>query len=91
MPREARPRRLTVLAIVGEAPMAVFYVLRVLRSVQRRRPRIAAGSALVVAGAGARRRACLQGWHQGEIAAEQGRGALRIEFASHGTLPQEKR
>jgi hypothetical protein len=46
-----RPRRLTVLAIAGEAPMAVFYVLRVPRAVQRRRPRIAAGSALVVAGA----------------------------------------
>ena len=52
-----RPRRLTVLAIAGEAPMAVFYVLRVPRAVQRRRPRIAAGSALVVAGAVARLRA----------------------------------
>jgi hypothetical protein len=51
------PRRLTVLAIVGEAPFAVFYALRVLRAVQRRRPRIAAGSALVVAGAVARLRA----------------------------------
>jgi hypothetical protein len=51
------PRRLTVLAIAGEAPMAVFYVLRVPRAVQRRRPRIAAGSALVVAGAVARLRA----------------------------------
>jgi len=37
------PRRLAVLAIAGEAPMAVFYVLRVPRAVQRRRPRIAAG------------------------------------------------
>jgi hypothetical protein len=51
------PRRLTVLAIVGEAPTAVFCVLRVPRAVQRRRPRIAAGSALVVAGAVARLRA----------------------------------
>jgi hypothetical protein len=37
------PRRLTVLAIAGDAPMAVFWVLRVARAVQRRRPRIAAG------------------------------------------------
>jgi hypothetical protein len=51
------PRRLTVLAIAGEAPFAVFYALRVPRAVQRRRPRIAAGSALVVAGAVARLRA----------------------------------
>ena len=51
------PRRLTVLAIAGEAPFAVFYGLRVPRAVQRRRPRIAAGSALVVAGAVARLRA----------------------------------
>jgi hypothetical protein len=48
------PRRLTVLAIANEAPLAVFYVPRVARAVQRRRPRIAAGSALVVAGAVAR-------------------------------------
>jgi hypothetical protein len=52
-----RPRRLTVLAMAGEAPMAMFYALRVPRAVQRRRPRIAAGSALVVAGAVARLRA----------------------------------
>jgi hypothetical protein len=51
------PRRLTVLAIAGEAPMVVFYFLRVSRAVQRRRPRIAAGSALVAAGAVARLRA----------------------------------
>jgi hypothetical protein len=51
------PRRLTVLAIAGEAPTVVFYALRVPRAVQRRRPRIAAGSALVVAGAVARLRA----------------------------------
>ncbi|HEY7325924.1 MAG TPA: hypothetical protein VH520_13970 [Streptosporangiaceae bacterium] len=44
-------RRLTALAIAGEAPMAVLYALRVPRAVQRRRPRIAAGSALVAAGA----------------------------------------
>jgi hypothetical protein len=51
------PRRLTVLAIVGEAPTAVFCVLRVPRAVRRRRPRIAVGSALVVAGSIARLRA----------------------------------
>jgi hypothetical protein len=48
------PRRLTVLAVAGEAPMAVLYALRVPRAVQRRRPRIATGSALVAAGAVAR-------------------------------------
>jgi hypothetical protein len=52
-----RPRRLTVLAIADEAPTAVFYVLRAPRAVQRRRPRIAAGSALVAVGALARLRA----------------------------------
>jgi hypothetical protein len=52
-----RPRRLTLLAIAGEAPLAVFYVLRVPRAVQQRRPRIAAGSALVAAGTVARLRA----------------------------------
>jgi hypothetical protein len=51
------PRRLTVFAIAGEAPLAVFYVLRAARAVQRRRPRIAVGSALVVAGSLARLRA----------------------------------
>jgi hypothetical protein len=51
------PRRLTVLAIAGEAPVTVFCVLRVPRAVQRRRPRIAVGSALVAAGAVARLRA----------------------------------
>ena len=51
------PRRLTVGAIAGEAWLAVFYVLRVPRAVQRRRPRIAAGSALVAAGSVARLRA----------------------------------
>ena len=52
-----QPRRLTVLAIADEAPAVVFYALRVARAVQRRRPRIAAGSALVAAGAVARLRA----------------------------------
>jgi hypothetical protein len=52
-----RPRRLTVLAIASEAPMAAIYALRVPRAVQQRKPRIAAGSALVVAGAVARLRA----------------------------------
>ena len=51
------PRRLTVLAIADEAPITGFYVLRVPRAVQRRRPRIAVGSALVVAGSVARLRA----------------------------------
>jgi hypothetical protein len=51
------PRRLTVLAIAGEARNAVFFVLRVPRAVQRRRPRMVAGSALVVAGSVARLRA----------------------------------
>ena len=52
-----RPRRLTVLAIADEAPTVVLYALRVPRAVQRRKPRIAAGAALVVAGAVARLRA----------------------------------
>jgi hypothetical protein len=52
-----RPRRLTVLAIADEAWYVVSYGLRVPRAVQRRRPRIAAGSALVVAGSVARLRA----------------------------------
>jgi hypothetical protein len=51
------PRRLTVLAIAGEAWNDVFFVLRVPRAVQRRRPRMVAGSALVVAGSVARLRA----------------------------------
>jgi hypothetical protein len=48
------PRRPTVLAIADEAPAVVVYALRFARAVQRRRPRIAAGSALVVAGSVAR-------------------------------------
>jgi hypothetical protein len=51
------PRRLTVGAIADEAWTVVFCVLRVPRAVQRRRPRIAVGSALVVAGSVARLRA----------------------------------
>ena len=51
------PRRLTVLVIVLAAPNAVILVPWMARAVQRRRPRIAAGSALVVAGSVARLRA----------------------------------
>jgi hypothetical protein len=55
--RLRHPRRLTVLAIATEAPNAAYSVLRVARAVQRRRPRMAAGSALVAAGSVARLRA----------------------------------
>ena len=55
--RLRHPRRLTVLAIAAEAPNVVFSVLRAARAVQRRRPRMAAGSALVAAGSVARLRA----------------------------------
>ena len=51
------PRRLTVLAIAVEAPNAVIHVPWLARAVQRRRPRIAAGYVLVVAGSVARLRA----------------------------------
>jgi hypothetical protein len=51
------PRRLTVLAIAMEAQDAVFHGLRAAWAVQRRRPRIAVGSALVAAGSVARLRA----------------------------------
>ena len=51
------PRRLTVLAIASESYTVVFYVPWVARAVQRRRPRIAVGSALIVAGWVARLRA----------------------------------
>jgi hypothetical protein len=51
------PRRLTVLAVASEASNTLFCVPRAARAVQRRRPRIAAGSALVVAGSVARLRA----------------------------------
>jgi hypothetical protein len=52
--RLRHPRRLTALAIASEAPNAAFSVVRAARAVQRRRPRIAAGSALVAAGSVAR-------------------------------------
>jgi hypothetical protein len=55
--RLRHPRRLTALAIASEAPNVAFSVLRAARAVQRRRPRIAAGSALVAAGSLARLRA----------------------------------
>jgi hypothetical protein len=55
--RLRHPRRLTVLAIAAEAPNVVFSVLRAARAVQRRRPRMAAGSALLAAGSVARLRA----------------------------------
>ncbi len=51
------PRRLTVLAIAVGAPNAVIHVPWLARAVQRRRPRMAAGYALVVAGSVARLRA----------------------------------
>jgi len=52
-----RQRRLTAIASADEAPAVVFYALRAARAVQRRKPRIAAGSALVVAGSVVRLRA----------------------------------
>ena len=55
--RLRHPRRLTVLAIAAEAEPVAFNVLRAARAVQRRRPRMAAGSALVAAGSVARLRA----------------------------------
>jgi hypothetical protein len=55
--RLRHPRRLTALVIANEASAVAFNVLRVARAVQRRRPRIAAGSALVAAGSVARLRA----------------------------------
>jgi len=51
------PRRLTVLAIAGAVPNVVLNGLWAARAVQRHRPRIAAGYALVVAGSAARLRA----------------------------------
>jgi hypothetical protein len=51
------PQRLTAGVIAVEAPAVVFTVLRTARAVQRRKPRIAAGAALVVAGWAARLRA----------------------------------
>ena len=55
--RVRHPRRLTVLAIAMEAPNVVYSVLRAARAVQRRRPRMAVGSALAAAGSVARLRA----------------------------------
>ena len=55
--RLRHPRRLTVLAIATEAEPIAFNVLRAARAVQRRRPRMAAGSALIAAGSVARLRA----------------------------------
>jgi hypothetical protein len=55
--RLRHPRRLTGLAIASEAPAVAHGVLRGARAVQRRRPRMAAGSALVAAGSVARLRA----------------------------------
>jgi hypothetical protein len=51
------PRRLTVLVITAEAPNVMIHAPWVARAVQRRRPRIAAGWALVAAGSVARLRA----------------------------------
>jgi hypothetical protein len=51
------PRRLTVLATTREALTTWSYILGAPRAVLRRRPRIALGSALVVAGSVARLRA----------------------------------
>jgi hypothetical protein len=51
------PRRLTVLVVASAAPNAVLSGLWAARAVQRRRPRIAAGYALITAGSVARLRA----------------------------------
>ena len=51
------PRRLTVFAIAVEAPNTVIHVPWMARAVQQRRPRIAAGWALVAAASVARLRA----------------------------------
>jgi hypothetical protein len=51
------PRRVTALAVAVEAWGVVFWVLRAAGAVQRRRPRMAVGSALGIAGAVARLRA----------------------------------
>ena len=55
--RLRHPRRLTGLAITMEAPNVASSVLRAARAVQRRRPRMAVGLALVAAGSLARLRA----------------------------------
>lgn len=62
-----RPRRLTAGAIAGEATTVVFYALRVARAGQRRRPRMAIGSVLVVAASVARlRAAAAEPLHRGD-------------------------
>ena len=53
----AQERVQLIQQIATEAPDVMFYALRVARAGQRRRPRIAVGSALVVAGSVARLRA----------------------------------
>ena len=55
--RLRHPRRLTGAAITMEAPNVASSVLRAARAVQRRRPRMAVGLALVAAGSVARLRA----------------------------------
>jgi hypothetical protein len=55
--RLRHPRRLTVFAIAAEAPPVAFNGLRAARAVQRRRARMAVGSALVAVGSVARLRA----------------------------------
>ena len=55
--RLRQPRRLTVLAVATETPNAAFNVVRAARAVQQRRPRLALGSALIIAGSLARLRA----------------------------------
>jgi hypothetical protein len=55
--RLRHPRRLTGFAIFNEAPNVAYGVLRAGRAVQRRRPRMAVGSALIAAGSVVRLRA----------------------------------
>jgi len=55
--RLRHPRRLTALAVAAEAEPVAFNVLRLARAGQQRRPRMAAGSALIAVGSVARLRA----------------------------------
>ena len=55
--RLRHPRRLTVFAIAAQAPSVAFNGLRAAGGARRRRPRMAVGSALIVAGSVARLRA----------------------------------
>jgi len=57
--RLRHPRRLTVLAVAAEAWPVAFNVLRAAQAGQRRRPRMAVGSALIAAGSVARLRGAL--------------------------------